>query len=110
MRSEKRSARHLFACAAVIVSASACDGVTNEVRAHHSDGSTSAPDTGGSGLPWPSPPDGTPPTFFPSFYAVYYEVLVPNCASCHASSGYFSLGTPNLGYQTLVGVRATGTC
>jgi hypothetical protein len=55
------------------------------------------------------PQDGTPPTFAPTFYAVYWEVLQPTCGTvfCHATDAYFELYSPARAYETLVGVASS---
>jgi hypothetical protein len=55
------------------------------------------------------PPDGTPPTYAPTFYAVYWEILQPTCGTvfCHGTGGYYELSTPERGYETIVGVPAS---
>lgn len=70
-----------------------------------------APSAGHRDAGWGStpPPDGTPPTYAPTFYAVYWEILQPTCGTvfCHATDAYYELASPERGYETLVGVPAS---
>lgn len=82
-----------------------------------SGGSASDASTGGvtddAGLGWTAPPEDAGPTYAPTFYAVYYEVLRPSCGVlfCHLAPGYFAVSTPEIAYQTLVDAPATSdTC
>lgn len=66
-----------------------------------------------AGLGWIAPPEDAGPTYAPTFYAVYFEVLRPSCGVlfCHLAPGYFAVSTPELAYQTLVNAPATSdTC
>lgn len=75
---------------------------------HQTDARTHVP-AQDAGLGWTAPPDGAAPTFAPTFYAVYYEILSPTCSSefCHLNPGFFGLATPELAYRTLVGAKAS---
>lgn len=59
------------------------------------------------GWGWMAPEDAA--TYAPTFYAVYYEVLLPSCALvfCHAADGYYTLATPERAYRSLVDVSAS---
>ena len=56
---------------------------------------------------WAAPEDAG--TYAPTFYGVYYEVLLGSCGLvfCHASDGYFTLATPERAYRSLVDVSAS---
>lgn len=103
----------LFLCVAFSLLASCSapdtrDSSTNPDGSSGPDGTDGAPREDG-GLGWIGPPDGAAPTFAPTFYAVYFEVLRPTCSSefCHLNPVFFGLATPEMAYRTLVGVRTT---
>jgi hypothetical protein len=55
--------------------------------------------------------DDAPLTYAPTYEAVYKEVLGPSCALmfCHGGAGaYLQLGTPAMGYASLVDAPAGG--
>jgi hypothetical protein len=56
---------------------------------------------------WTAPTDTE--TYQPTFYGVYYEILLPSCALvfCHGSDGYFTLSRPDHAYASLVSAPAS---
>jgi hypothetical protein len=91
-----------------LLCAAACSS-SNEAGEIAPDDAAAAGDTvpADGGWGWIPPADAA--TYAPSYYAVYYEVFRKSCALlfCHAADGYFTLATPELGYETLVDVPAS---
>jgi hypothetical protein len=58
-----------------------------------------------------APESGTPPTYAPTYTAIWDEILSRSCALvfCHAADGdYLQLMNKSVGYMSLVGTPASG--
>lgn len=106
-------------CTSALVTALAALATTSCASGKHHDLAETSGDGGSrsdagfvtedAGLGWTAPPADAGPTYAPTFYAVYYEILRPTCGIpfCHLTPGYFTVATPELAYQTLVNAPAT---
>jgi len=91
----------------------ACAACSNDAPAHGGPTDAGAADVHAEGrIPPPPPPPvdaKPPPTYAPTFVALFNEILTPVCGSpfCHGSDGYYTLSSVDKAYASLVGVPAT---